>query len=84
MYLDRTHNWDYNPASTNPDNGKLHAHHGAMSRAEAVRKGVPIPLPDELLHGTCNIQLGDGGNKHLAATARRQTETDTLVMAWPW
>ncbi|OIN79336.1 hypothetical protein [Mycobacterium malmoense] len=85
MYLDRTKNWDYNPDSTNPDSGKLHAHHGKMSRAEAIKLGVPIPLPDELLHGACNIQLGDGGNKHLAASANPEPSTpDTLAMPWPW
>lgn len=84
MYLNRTKNWDYNPTSTNPDNGKLHAHHGKMSRAEAIRRGLPIPLPDELLHGTCNIQLGDGGNKHLAASSSGRAPTTELKLPWPW
>jgi hypothetical protein len=87
MYLDRTKNWDYDPESTNPNSGKLHAHHGKISRAECVRKGIPIPLPDELLHGVCNIQAGDGGNAHLAASNRGQatpTDTSNLAMPWPW
>lgn len=85
MYLDRTRNWDYDPTSSNPDSGKLHAHHSKISRAEAIRRNLPIPLPDELLHGTCNIQLGDGGNKHLAAAATGQrTQTRQLLMPWPW
>src|ERR1700752_5318971 len=80
MYRDPTRNWDYDPESTNPNSGKLHAHHGGMSRAEAVRKGLPIPLPNELLHGVCNIQLGDGGNKHLAAAGSHAgTESAGLV-----
>lgn len=82
MYRDRTRNWDHNPTSTNPDNGKLHADHAGISRNEALRKGQPIPLPNRLLHGTCNIQRGDGGNDHLATG--KQAHTHQLAMAWPW
>lgn len=87
MYLDRTRNWDYNPESTNPNSGKLHADHSGMSRAEALRRGVPIPLPDRLLHGRCNIQRGEGGNDHLATVGsgvKTTINTDSLVMPWPW
>lgn len=89
MYLDRTKNWDYNPESTSPLSGTLHADHSAMTRADAIRQGVPIPLPDRLLHQTCNIQRGDGGNDHLAANAAGQAAADTeagvtLLMPWPW
>ena len=83
MYKDRTRNYDYKPDSTNPDSGKLHADHSKMTRAEAVRRGVPMPRADRLLHGACNIQRGDGGNDHLAASAQPR-KTDELVMAWPW
>ncbi len=85
MYRDRSRNWDHNAESTNPDNGKLHADHAAMSRNEAVRRGLPIPLPDRLLHGVCNIQRGDGGNDHLASvSAGHASQTVDLLMPWPW
>lgn len=81
MYLDRTRNWDYDPSTTNPYSGTLHADHGGMSRAEAIRRGLPIPLPDRLLHGTCNIQLGDGEQP----TDSDATSTPCkLYMPWPW
>ncbi len=86
MYRDRTRNWDYNPHSTSPNSGKLHADHGAMTRAECLRRGLPIPRPDRLLHGTCNIQRGEGGNDHLAANARGLAPADDLgklAMDWP-
>jgi hypothetical protein len=84
---DRTKNWDYHPASTNPANGKLQGDHSGMSRSEALRRGVPIPLPDRLLHGECNRQRGDGANDHLAASANGATTTSAtqqLAMPWPW
>lgn len=81
LYLDRTRNWDYNPESTSPTSGTLHADHSRMSRNQAITLGQPIGLPDRLLHGVCNIQRGDGGNDHLATT---QPPTQTLAMAWPW
>lgn len=81
MHLDRTKNWDYNPESTSSVSGSLHADHSKMSRSEAMRQGLPIPLPDRLLHQTCNIQRGDGGNDHLAAENRM---SETLAMPWPW
>ncbi|RFZ11196.1 hypothetical protein DSM43518_02036 [Mycobacterium marinum] len=84
MYKDRTRNWDYN-ADGGRDSGKLHAHHSKMSRAEAIRLGLPISPPDELLHGACNIQLGDGGNQHLAHAGRGSAPLVTnLYMPWPW
>lgn len=83
MYRDRMRNWDYNPLSTNPNSGKLHAHHSEMSRAEMIRRGLPIRPPDQLLHGRCNIQIGEGGNEHLAAGVI-QTDTSKLAMPWPW
>lgn len=86
MYLDRTRNWDYNPDSTSPTSGELQGDHAQMSRAECMRRGLPIPPPDRLLHQTCNIQRGDGGNDHLAASARATSSvtTDQLLMPWPW
>ena len=83
MYLDRTRNWDYNPESTSPLSGVLHGDHSKMSRTEAMRQGLPIPPPDRLLHQTCNIQRGDGGNDHLAASGGAGLVT-TLAMPWPW
>lgn len=85
MYLDRTKNWDHNPESTSPLSGQLQGDHSKMSRSEAIRLGVPIPPPDRLLHQTCNIQRGDGGNDHLAATNRTsQAAPEQLLMPWPW
>ena len=83
MYLDRTKNWDYNPESTSPLSGALHADHSKMSRSEAARQGLPIPPPDRLLHQTCNIQRGDGGNDHLAAE-HQGAASEALAMPWPW
>lgn len=83
MYRDVKRNWDYDPEK--PKSGKLHAHHSKISRAECLRRGIAIPPPDELLHATCNIQLGDGGNKHLAAaTKASDSGLGTLTMDWPW
>jgi hypothetical protein len=82
MWRDHTRNWDYNPDI--PGSGKLQGDHGAMTRAEALRRGVAIPLPDRLLHRRCNNQRGDGVNDHLAAVNRCASPTERLVMAWPW
>lgn len=84
MYFDRTRNWDYNPFT--PLSGTLQGDHADMSRKEAIRRGLPIPPPTRLLHGTCNSQRGDGSNDHLAAnnTTRNTIRTDKLVMPWPW
>jgi hypothetical protein len=91
MYRDRTKNWDYNPNSNNPNSGALQADHSTITRAEAIRRGVPIPLPDRLLHGECNRQRGDGSNDHLAwinsgrpPVMDSSSETAQLQMAWPW
>lgn len=88
MYDDanRHKNWDYKADSTKPNSGKLHADHRDMSRAQAIRLGVhPIPRANRLLHGACNVQRGDGGNDHLAASVGgKQMQTTKLVMAWPW
>lgn len=82
MYLDDTRNWDHDPNV--PGTGVLQADHGAMTRAEAIRRGIPIPLPDRLLHRRCNQQRGDGVNDHLAAVNRGAAEPERLAMAWPW
>jgi hypothetical protein len=55
-----------------------------MTRAEALRRGVPIPLPDRLLHRKCNAQRGDGVNDHLAVVNRAGAQAERLAMAWPW
>jgi hypothetical protein len=86
-YLDRTRNRDYDPTSTNPTSGVLQGDHSTMSRSEAIRRGLPIPLPDRLLHGECNRQRGDGANDHLAAVNSGRSpalDTSALAMAWPW
>lgn len=84
-HKDRTKNWDYDPKSTNPASGKLQGNHSKMSRAKCRELGLPIPPPDELTHGECNRQEGDGRNGHLAAGARGAvSQTQTLVMPWPW
>ena len=55
-----------------------------MTRSEAIRTGILIPLPDRLLHRRCNQQRGDGVNDHLAVANRgKATEAERLVMAWP-
>jgi hypothetical protein len=59
MYRDPPRNWDYDPAG-GTNSGKLHADHGDTSRAEALRRGIPIPLPNRLLHGICNMRRGAG------------------------
>jgi hypothetical protein len=86
MYLDRTRNWDYHPDGGRTS-GVLHGDHSKMSRTECLRRGLPIPLPDRLLHGTCNIQRGEGGNDHLAAAhtgkAPDTIDTTALLMDWP-
>ena len=80
MYRDPTRNWDYNPQATHLPNGSLAADHSKLSRSEAIRRGLPIPKPDRLLHGTCNTQRGEGGNDHLAASTRTPN-LGTLTMA---
>lgn len=82
MWRDPTRNWDYDPEQ--PGSGKLQGDHGAMTRAEALRRGVPIPLPDRLLHRKCNSQRGDGINDHLAVGSRTAAPAERLAMAWPW
>lgn len=92
MYRDRTKNWDYNPDSTNPTSGALQADHSKMTRAEAIRLGLSIPLPDRLLHGECNRQRGDGRNDHLAwinsgkppVMGSASSGDQRLAMPWPW
>ena len=84
MHLDRTRNWDFDPDASSPLSGVLHGDHARMSRADAMRRGVPIPLPDRLLHQTCNIQRGDGGNDHLAAAGSGNRQAEPLAMPWPW
>lgn len=86
MYDDdhRHKNYDFDEKATNPNSGKLHADHSDMSRAECVRRGIPMPKADRLLHGACNIQRGDGGNDHLAVGNGKLVETTQLAMAWPF
>lgn len=65
MWLDPTRNWDYIPGSRKNGNGVLQGDH-VIPRSEYIAKGLPVPLPDRLLHGICNMQRGRGGNDHLA------------------
>lgn len=87
MFKDRTKNYDYDPQSTNSTSGVLQADHSGMSRAEAIRRGLPIPLPDRLLHGECNRMRGDGKNDHLFtwgdATRAPAPDQPALYMPWP-
>lgn len=50
LYRDRTRNWDYDPDSTDPGSGSLHADHGNGKGEQASR----------LLHERCNKSRGDG------------------------
>ncbi|AIM49878.1 HNH endonuclease [Mycobacterium phage Lucky2013] len=71
MWLDPTKNFDYIPGSNRSGNGSLQGDH-MVSRRECRKKGIPIPLPDRLLHGACNMQRGDGRNDHLAWINRQR------------
>nr|WP_100483272.1 hypothetical protein [Mycobacteroides abscessus] len=81
MYLDRTRNWDYNPQSSDRTSGVLHGDHSGIARSRALRTGTPVPLPDRLLHGRCNVQRGDGSNDHLAWCNRQNCCTTTQSTA---
>lgn len=83
-HKDRTKNYDYNPNSSNPANGVLQGDHSKMSRAEAIRRGLPIQLPDRLLHGECNRLRGEGLNDHIFSGANPPETTTQLLMPWPW
>lgn len=82
MHLADERNWDYDPDIVG--SGHLQADHSGMTRAEAVRLGVPIPPPDRLLHKLCNGQRGAGINDHLAFANRQASEAEPLAMGWPW
>jgi hypothetical protein len=85
MFRDRTRNPDYDPNGP-AFSGSLHADHRDMTRAEAIRRGVPIPLPNRLLHGRCNQQRGDGRD-YLAddelLDEPEDDEPEPHLMAWP-
>lgn len=91
MYLDRTRNWDYDKDSNNPSNGELQADHSEVSRAECIKRGIPVPPPNRLLHAECNRQRGKGGNDHLAwinsgkppVISNEPSVTTELAMPWP-
>lgn len=57
MYRDPKRNPDYDPRSTDPDNGKLAADH-SHARAHGGTHA------DRLLHGRCNKERGDGSRDH--------------------
>lgn len=73
MYRDRTHNWDYNPTSTDRASGSLAADH-THARTHGGTKA------DRLLHGTCNKQRGDGSRDHKRPALR----TTPPPAAFPW
>ncbi len=81
MFKDRTKNWDYDPESTNPISGVLQADHSMMARSEAIRRGLPIPLPDRLLHGECNRARGEGKLDRLFGD--KASVDKQLYMPWP-
>ena len=71
MWLNPALNWDYDPQSKRRGNGVLQADH-TIARKLFLEAGLPVPLPDRLLHGLCNVQRGAGGNDHLAWVNRRE------------
>lgn len=85
MWLDPTKNYDYDPNSPRRGNGVLQGDHSRMSRSECLRRGLPVPPPDRLLHAQCNRERGAGANDHLAVSNRTEPEIpEQLSMAWPW
>ncbi|AEK08059.1 HNH endonuclease [Mycobacterium phage Baka] len=76
MWLDPTRNFDYDPESSVRGNGVLQGDH-EVSRADCLKKGIPVPLPHRLLHAACNRQRGSGRNDHLAWAARESIEVVT-------
>jgi hypothetical protein len=80
MWSEPTRNWDYDPDG-GPNSGKLHADHGEISRAECIRKGLPIPLPNQLLHGICNMRKGAG--LMLAGAPTNGDGLQPRAMNWP-
>ncbi|AAN12645.1 HNH endonuclease [Mycobacterium phage Omega] len=76
MWLDPARNFDYDPESSVRGNGVLQGDH-EVSRADCLKKGIPVPLPHRLLHAACNRQRGSGRNDHLAWAARESIEVVT-------
>lgn len=58
MYRDRTKNPDFDPKSTDPGSGALHADH------------VDDEQASRLLHERCNKSRGDGSRDHLRPALR--------------
>lgn len=84
MWKDRTKNYDYDPHGSDTS-GTLQADHSGMSRAEAIQRGLQVPLADRLLHGRCNVQRGNGENDHiLSGESPLGIIEDELIMPWPW
>lgn len=77
MYRDRTRNPDYDPTATrsdgqpDPTSGVLHRDH--------------IDDGDQLLHGLCNKQRGNGHRDHQrpALTKHQPHDLGDLTMGWP-
>ena len=83
MWLNPVMNYDYDP---DPEakvrgNGVLQGDHSTISRKECMRKGIPIPPPDRLVHAECNRLRGAGLNDHLVAGTQAEEQ---LSMPWPW
>lgn len=82
MYTEDRKNWDYIEGERL--SGHLEGDHAAMTRAAAMRAGVPVPMPDRLLHRACNRQRSDGVNDHLAVANRGHVRGQDRAMDWPW
>lgn len=78
-WLDKTKNWDFTPGAKRSGNGTLQGDH-IVARSQFIEADLPIPLPDRLLHGICNIQRGDGRNDHLAWVNRAQLRDSRIEL----
>lgn len=81
MFLDRTRNFDYDPASPDPASGSLAGDH-SRSRSNGGTKA------DRLMHGLCNKQRGDGSRDHLrpaiTGESLRDDSPDLGLRLMPW
>lgn len=87
MYRDRKRNWDYDPNATRVD-GKPDTTSGSLGADHSkARAHNPNSIADQLLHGTCNKQRGDGTRDHqrpaLTNTPDTGTELGTRIFNWP-
>lgn len=75
MYRDHTRNWDYEPGSRDPGNGRLAADH-THARANGGT------LADRLLHGKCNKQRGKGDRDHMRPAIQPPKPTGRNALDW--